>query len=72
MKMFILYRESYEHIPEWLLEAKRHIAPHEATLLLVGCKHDLASQGNFMTKLLAQIFKKKNLYWLLLEGMHVI
>ena len=60
MKMFLLYRESYEHIPEWLLEAKRHIAPHEATLLLVGCKHDLASQGNFMARIFcSDICKKK-------------
>ena len=46
MKIVFPSRESYEHIPEWLLEAQRHIAPHQATLLLVGCKHDLASQGN--------------------------
>jgi len=41
----ICNRESYTHIPEWLVEAQRHIAPHQATLLLVGCKQDLASQG---------------------------
>ena len=48
MKIVFPSRESYEHIPEWLLEAQRHIAPHQATLLLVGCKHDLASQGNYI------------------------
>lgn len=35
--------ESYKHIPVWLMEAKRHIEPHQATFLLVGCKKDLAA-----------------------------
>jgi Ras-related protein Rab-39B len=38
--------ESYKHIPVWLLEARRHIEPHQATFLLVGCKRDLATPGS--------------------------
>jgi len=38
--------ESYKHIPMWLMEAKRHIEPHQATFLLVGCKRDLGVEGH--------------------------
>lgn len=38
----ITNKDSYKHIPMWLMEAKRHIEPHQATFLLVGCKRDLA------------------------------
>jgi len=38
-------KESYKHIPVWLMEAKRHIEPHKATFILVGCKRDLAQGG---------------------------
>jgi len=38
-------QESFKHIPVWLMEAKRHIEPHQATFILVGCKRDLAVQG---------------------------
>ena len=34
--------ESFKHIPVWLQEARRHIEPHQATFILVGCKADLA------------------------------
>jgi len=37
--------ESFKHIPVWLMEAKRHIEPHQATFILVGCKQDLAVEG---------------------------
>ena len=29
----------------WMMEAKRHIEPHRAVFVLVGCKFDLAA-GN--------------------------
>lgn len=35
--------ESFEHIPLWMMEAKRHIEPHRPVFALVGCKLDLAS-----------------------------
>ena len=35
-----------QHIPVWLMEAKRHIEPHKAVFLLVGCKRDLAVNGH--------------------------
>eukprot|EP00092_Neocalanus_flemingeri_P004223 GFUD01004543.1.p1 GENE.GFUD01004543.1~~GFUD01004543.1.p1 ORF type:complete len:218 (+),score=88.47 GFUD01004543.1:202-855(+) len=38
-------QESFKHIPVWLMEAKRHIEPHQATFILVGCKRDLAGEG---------------------------
>jgi len=41
----ICNKESYKHIPVWLMEAKRHIEPHKATFLLVGCKRDLAQES---------------------------
>jgi Ras-related protein Rab-39B len=41
----ICNKESYKHIPVWLMEAKRHIEPHKATFILVGCKRDIAQEG---------------------------
>ena len=40
----ICNRNSYTHIPQWMAEAKRHIEPHKAAFILVGCKRDIASQ----------------------------
>jgi len=42
----ICNRDSYKHIPVWLMEARRHIEPHKAVFLLVGCKRDLAVGGH--------------------------
>ena len=39
----ICNRDSYQHIPVWMMEAKRHIEPHKAVFILVGCKLDLAA-----------------------------
>lgn len=36
---------SFEHIPLWMMEAKRHIEPHRPVFALVGCKLDLVSDG---------------------------
>lgn len=36
---------SFEHIPLWMMEAKRHIEPHRPVFALVGCKLDLVSNG---------------------------
>ena len=36
-------RESFKHIDQWMTEAKRHIEPHKAVFILVGCKRDIAS-----------------------------
>lgn len=41
----ICNRASYEHIPTWMLEAKRYIEPHRPVFALVGCKLDLVSNG---------------------------
>ncbi|XP_063225645.1 ras-related protein Rab-39B [Bacillus rossius redtenbacheri] len=41
----ICNRASFEHIPLWMMEAKRHIDPHRPVFALVGCKLDLASAG---------------------------
>ncbi|XP_022195103.1 ras-related protein Rab-39B [Nilaparvata lugens] len=34
-------RASFEHIPAWMMEARRHIEPHRPVFALVGCKLDL-------------------------------
>ena len=47
--------ESYKHIPVWLMEAKRHIEPHQATFLMVGCKKDLARTEREVPKETAQV-----------------
>lgn len=41
----ICNRDSYKHIPQWMSEAKRHIEPHKAAFILVGCKKDIASEA---------------------------
>ena len=38
-------RASFEHIPRWMLEARRHIEPHRPVFCLVGCKLDLVTNG---------------------------
>ena len=38
--------DSFKHIPVWLQEARRHIEPHQASFILVGCKADLAVGNN--------------------------
>lgn len=42
----ICNRASFEHIPRWMLEARRHIEPHQPVFVLVGCKLDLAQNGH--------------------------
>lgn len=39
----ICNKASFDHIPIWMNEAKRHIEPHKPAFVLVGCKMDLAS-----------------------------
>ncbi len=34
-------RKSFEHLPDWLEEAKHHIEPHNAVYLVVGHKADM-------------------------------
>ena len=41
--------DTFKHIPVWLQEAKRHIEPHQATFILVGCKLDLAGDNREVT-----------------------
>ena len=50
--------QSYKHIPVWLMEAKRHIEPHQATFLMVGCKKDLARTEREVPKETAQVDTK--------------
>ena len=52
------YVQSYKHIPVWLMEAKRHIEPHQATFLMVGCKKDLARTEREVPKETAQVNTK--------------
>ncbi|KAG8234008.1 hypothetical protein J437_LFUL013926 [Ladona fulva] len=37
----ITNRKSFEHLPNWITEARRHIHPHEPVFAVVGCKLDL-------------------------------
>ncbi|OAD54589.1 Ras-related protein Rab-39B [Eufriesea mexicana] len=39
-------RASFEHIPQWMMEARRHIEPHRPVFALVGCKLDLVTNGS--------------------------
>ncbi|CAH1176366.1 unnamed protein product [Phaedon cochleariae] len=41
----ICNRASFEHIPLWMSEARRHIEPHRPVFALVGCKLDLINNG---------------------------
>lgn len=41
----ICNRTSFEHIPIWMMEARRHIEPHRPFFALVGCKLDLVNSG---------------------------
>lgn len=41
----ICNRESFDSIPSWMMEAKRHIEPHSPVFALVGCKLDLVRAG---------------------------
>ena len=34
----ICNKKSLEHVPMWIMEAKRHIQPHKAVFILVGTK----------------------------------
>ena len=36
-------RVSFESVGQWMSEARRHIEPHQATFVLVGCKQDMAT-----------------------------
>lgn len=47
----ITNRDSFEHIPMWMNDAKRHIEPHRPVFVLVGCKLDLVSANTFIYKL---------------------
>ena len=38
-------RASFEHIPQWMMEARRHIEPNRPVFALVGCKLDLVTNG---------------------------
>jgi len=38
-------RESFTHIPTWMNEAKKHIEPHKAVFIVVGCKRDIATEN---------------------------
>ena len=40
----ICNKESFSHISTWMSEAKRHIEPHKAVFVLVGCKYDIAKK----------------------------
>ena len=67
----VKYVQSYKHIPVWLMEAKRHIEPHQATFLMVGCKKDLARTEREVPKETAQVTRKScerlSTLWLVLE-----
>ncbi|KAF6212694.1 hypothetical protein GE061_013220 [Apolygus lucorum] len=41
----ICNKESFDHIPDWMTEAKRYIEPHNPVFALVGCKLDLVRAG---------------------------
>jgi Ras-related protein Rab-39B len=57
----ITNRSSFEHIPLWMMEARRHIEPHRPVFALVGCKLDLVSSGQReVTREEARAFAEQN------------
>lgn len=41
----ITNHSTFEHIPLWMMEAKRHIEPHRPVFALTGCKLDLVNSN---------------------------
>ncbi|KAG7157108.1 ras-related protein Rab-39B-like [Homarus americanus] len=37
-------KKSLEHVPMWIMEAKRHIEPHKSVFILVGTKIDMEDE----------------------------
>ncbi|XP_068206799.1 ras-related protein Rab-39B [Palaemon carinicauda] len=37
-------KKSLEHVPMWIMEAKRHIEPHKSVFILVGTKIDMEEE----------------------------
>ncbi|KAL7646659.1 UNVERIFIED_CONTAM: hypothetical protein RMT77_001910 [Armadillidium vulgare] len=46
----ITNKKSLEHIPMWIMEAKRHIQPHQAVFVLVGTKIDIEDEREVKTE----------------------
>ena len=46
----ITKRASFEHLEDWLEEAKIHIEPHKAVFLIVGHKADMDNERAVTTK----------------------
>ena len=36
---------SFDNVGQWMSEARRHIEPHQATFVLVGCKQDMGTSS---------------------------
>ncbi|XP_037783756.1 ras-related protein Rab-39A-like [Penaeus monodon] len=43
-------KKSLEHVPMWIMEAKRHIEPHKAVFILVGTKIDMEDEREVRTE----------------------
>ncbi|KAI7851382.1 ras family-domain-containing protein [Circinella umbellata] len=52
-------RESFEHIPTWLADVRKHANPH-TTIMLLGNKNDLDSRKRQVTTEEAQRFAEEN------------
>ena len=50
------------------MEAKRHIEPHQATFLMVGCKKDLARTEREVPKETAQVVNTKIFFIISMEN----
>lgn len=53
-------RASFQHIPTWMNEAKRHIEPHKAVFILVGCKRDISENNRQVSEDEARAFAHFN------------
>jgi len=51
-------RVSFANLEQWMSEARRHIEPHQATFVLVGCKQDMA-KGRQVSPEEAQAFASR-------------
>lgn len=60
----ITCRSSFEKIPNWMVEAKKHIDPIDPQFLLVGCKGDLDGCRQVSTEEGAACAKALGIYFL--------
>ncbi|XP_045128976.1 ras-related protein Rab-39B-like isoform X2 [Portunus trituberculatus] len=57
-------KKSLEHVPMWIMEAKRHIEPHKAVFILVGTKIDMEDEREVRREDAAALAKFYNISYI--------